>query len=137
MGIVYKAFDNLTRRYVALKTLKGEVDPSCIEMFQKEWSQLAQLSHPNIVDVLDIGDFVEGGRHRPYFVMPLLRGFTLDQLIKNSGSKLTPERTVEILCQTCRGLQAAHDGGLVHRDLKPSNVFVMNDTWWIRRAGLD
>lgn len=127
MGVVYKAFDDLSKRYVALKTLKGEVDPACIEMFQREWMQLAQLSHPNIVDVLDIGDFIENGQHRPYFVMPLLQGCTLDALIKGSGSKLTPERIVEILCQTCRGLQAAHDRGLIHRDLKPSNLFVMAD----------
>src|SRR3954454_7229804 len=85
MGVVYKAFDTVTKRFVAVKTLKDDVDPSSIDLFQKEWRVLAQLSHPNIVDVLDIGDFVEGGRHRPYFVMPLLPGSTLDALVKTRG----------------------------------------------------
>ena len=59
--------------------------------------------------------------------MPLLRGQTLDALIKNSSHRLTVERVVQIITQTCRGLQAAHDHGLVHRDLKPSNLFVIAD----------
>jgi len=126
MGVVYKAFDSVTKRFVAVKTLKDNVDPSSIDLFQKEWSVLAQLSHPNIVDVLDIGEFVENGRHRPYFVMPLLPGSTLDALMKG-GPRLTPERGIEIVCQACRGLQAAHSRGLIHRDLKPSNLFVMDD----------
>jgi serine/threonine protein kinase len=127
MGVVYKAFDSVTKRFVAVKTLKDDVDPSSIDLFQKEWSLLAQLSHPNIVDVLDIGNFVENGRHRPYFVMPLLPGATLDALMKARGPRLTPERAIEIVCQACRGLQAAHSRGLIHRDLKPSNLFVMDD----------
>lgn len=127
MGVVYKAFDSITKRFVALKTLKGDVDPASIDLFQKEWSLLAQLSHPNIVDVLDIGDFVENGQHRPYFTMPLLPGATLEALMKTKEPRLTPERGIEIVCQACRGLQAAHGRGLVHRDLKPSNLFVMDD----------
>jgi serine/threonine protein kinase len=126
MGVVYKAFDTVTKRFVAVKTLKDDIDPPSIDLFQKEWSLLAQLSHPNIVDVLDIGELVENGRHRPYFVMPLLPGMTLDALMKR-GPRLTPERGIEIVCQACRGLQAAHSRGLIHRDLKPSNLFVMDD----------
>jgi serine/threonine protein kinase len=127
MGVVYKAFDRVKECFVAIKTLKGDMDPPSIEIFRKEWRLLAQLSHPNIVDVLDVGEFSDNGHHRPYFVMPLLPGCTLDKLIKTSGPRLTPERIVDIICQTCRGLQAAHDRGLVHRDLKPNNLFVMND----------
>ncbi len=127
MGVVYKAFDDITKRFVAVKTLRDDVDPSSSELFQKEWSVLAQLSHPNIVDVLDIGDFVENGKHRPYFVMPLLPGTTLDALMKRREPLLTPERGIEIICQACRGLQAAHSRGIIHRDLKPSNLFVMDD----------
>lgn len=127
MGIVYKAYDDVKKCFVAIKTFKGEMEPRSIELFQKEWRLLSQLSHPNIVDVLDVGEFSDNGQSRPYFVMPLLPGRTLDKLIKTSGPRLTPERIVEIMCQTCRGLQAAHDNGLVHRDLKPSNLFVMND----------
>ncbi|HEY3457395.1 MAG TPA: protein kinase [Bryobacteraceae bacterium] len=127
MGVVYKAFDDITKRFVAVKTLRDDVDPSSSDLFQREWSVLAQLSHPNIVDVLDIGDFVENGKHRPYFVMPLLPGTTLDALMKRREPQLTPERGIEIICQACRGLQAAHSRGIIHRDLKPSNLFVMDD----------
>src|ERR1700757_752601 len=59
--------------------------------------------------------------------MPLLPGKTLDKLIKTESHRLTLERSVDIISQVCRGLQAAHERGLVHRDLKPSNIFVMED----------
>lgn len=127
MGVVYKAFDNVTKRFVAVKTIKGATDHNSIEMFHKEWGVLARLCHPNIIDILDIGEFVENQWKQPYFVMPLLPGTTLDKLIKSSSQRLTPERTVEIISQACRGLQAAHDQGVIHRDIKPSNLFVMDD----------
>jgi serine/threonine-protein kinase len=127
MGVVYRAYDVITKRNVALKTMRGVVETGAIELFEREWTVLARLSHPNIVDILDTGEFSEDGQRRPYFVMPLLPGSTLDSLIKSSSHRLTVERTVEIMTQACRGLQAAHDQGLVHRDLKPSNIFVMDD----------
>ncbi|HKD80998.1 MAG TPA: protein kinase [Candidatus Angelobacter sp.] len=127
MGVVYKAYDTVTRRFVALKTIWGGLSSQALELFEKEWSVLARLSHPNIVDILETGEFEEAGQHKPYFVMPLLPGATLDHLIKKASTRLTVERTVDIMVQACRGLQAAHDHGLVHRDLKPSNIFVMDD----------
>ncbi|HMJ61921.1 MAG TPA: protein kinase, partial [Bryobacteraceae bacterium] len=127
MGVVYKAYDTVTKRFVALKTMFGDADPAAIELFEKEWTVLARLSHPNIVDILDTGEFRENSQRRPYFVMPLLPGTTLDHLIKASSQRLTVERSIEIFCQACRGLQAAHSQGLIHRDLKPSNLFVMDD----------
>ena len=128
MGIVYRAYDIITKRHVAIKTLWGEIEAGALELFEREWTVLARLSHPNIVDILDTGEFFEqNGQRRPYFVMPLLPGNTLDYIIKNESQRLTVARVVEIMCQACRGLQAAHDQGLVHRDLKPSNIFVMDD----------
>lgn len=127
MGVVFKAYDTVTKRFVALKTMWGNFDPAAVELFEKEWTVLARLSHPNIVDILDTGEYTENGQRKPYFVMPLLPGATLDKLIKEASQRLTVERTVEIISQACRGLQAAHDQGLVHRDLKPSNIFVMDD----------
>ena len=127
MGVVYKAYDTISCRYVALKTISGLANSTALSLFQKEWSVLAGLSHPNIVDILETGQFEENGQWKPFFVMPLLPGMTLDQLIKGNSHRLTVDRTVEIIAQTCRGLQVAHDQGLVHRDLKPSNVFVLDD----------
>ena len=127
MGIVYRAYDIVTKRDVALKTMRGALNPEALELFSKEWTVLARLSHPNIIDILDTGEFEQDGERKPFFVMPLLPGATLEHLIENSSTRLTVDRIVGIAAQTCRGLQAAHEHGLIHRDLKPSNIFVMDD----------
>ena len=127
MGIVYRAFDKQMNRHVAIKTIRDSPEPEMLEMFQKEWRILASLNHPNVVEIFDLAEIQEGGVRKPYFVMPLLKGLTLAELIKNSGEPLSIERVADIIGQTCRGLQAAHSRGLVHRDLKPSNIFVMED----------
>jgi len=127
MGVVYKAYDSVTRRHVAIKTMRGSIDPAALELFSKEWTVLSRINHPNIIDLFDTGEFEEDRQKKPFFVMPFLQGKTLDFLIKNVSLRLTVERVTEIVMQTCRGLQAAHENGLVHRDLKPSNIFVMDD----------
>ncbi len=127
MGLVYRAYDTVVRREVAVKTLLDIPDPGSLQLFYKECDVLASMSHPNIIEIFDIGEFEEDGQKKPYFVMPLLPGTTLDYFIRKASHRLTVERTIEIVTQTCRGLQAAHERGLVHRDLKPSNIFVMED----------
>ena len=127
MGLVYRAYDPVVRREVAVKTILDLPDAASLQLFYKECDVLASMSHPNIVEIFDIGEFEEEGKKKPYFVMPLLPGTTLDDFIRKSSHRLTIGRTVEIISQTCRGLQAAHERGLVHRDLKPSNIFVMED----------
>ena len=127
MGLVYRAYDTVVRREVAVKTILDIPDPASLQLFYKECDVLASMSHPNIVEIFDIGEFEEDGKKKPYFVMPLLPGTTLDHFIRKASHRLTVERTIEIISQTCRGLQAAHERGLVHRDLKPSNIFVMED----------
>src|ERR1051326_1072523 len=127
MGVVYKAYDSISKRDVALKTMRGTLNPEALELFSKEWTVLARLSHPNIIDILDADEFEQDGERKPFFAMPLLPGATLEQLISTAGTRLPVERVVKIAAQTCCGLQAAHEQGLVHRDLKPSNIFVMED----------
>src|SRR5262245_27965077 len=128
MGVVFRAYDPAPMdREVAVKTLHEFADPLALELFYKECAALKSISHPNIVEIFDIGEYEEGGHRRPFFVMPLLPGTTLDQLIRRESHRLTIDRVVEIFTQTCRGLHAAHEHGLVHRDLKPSNIFVMSD----------
>jgi len=125
MGVVYRAYATVIRRDVALKTIRDIPDPAALETFQKECGVLASMAHPNIIEIFDLGEFEENGASKPYFVMPLLPGATLESLVRSSSQRLPVDRVVEIVSQTCRGLQAAHERGLVHRDLKPSNIFVM------------
>ena len=127
MGLVYRAYDTVVRREVAVKTILDIPDPASLQLFYKECDVLASMSHPNIVEIFDIGEFEEEGKKKPYFVMPLLPGATLEYFMRKASHRLTVERTIEIMSQTCRGLQAAHERGLVHRDIKPSNIFVMED----------
>jgi serine/threonine-protein kinase len=127
MGVVYRAMDLKTKSYVALKTMRDVSDLAAVELFSKEWNVLASICHPNIVDIRDVGEIEDRGQRKPFFVMPLLPGVTLSKLIEASSPRLTVERVIGIIDQVCRGLQAAHERGLVHRDIKPSNIFVMED----------
>ena len=85
MGVVYRAFDPMIKREVAVKTIRGLLEPKALELFQRECGVLASISHPNIVEIFDIGELEEEGRTKPFFVMPLLRGAPLDKLIGGSG----------------------------------------------------
>ena len=127
MGVVYRAHDTLMKREVALKTILDIDNPASAELFYKEWSILATMVHPNVIGIYDIGEFEEDGNSKPFFVMPMLPGVALDQLIRDGSPRLTVENVVNIIDQACRGLHAAHEQGLVHRDVKPSNIFVMDD----------
>ncbi len=127
MGVVYRAFDTLMNRHVALKTILDVENRTALDLFYKEWGVQASITHPNIVEIYDIGEFLDDGISKPFFVMPLLPGVTLDGLIREGSPALTVERSIGIICQAARGLEAAHGHGLVHRDLKPSNIFVMQD----------
>lgn len=127
MGVVYRALDTLMRREVALKTLLDVQSQAAKDLFYREWGTQAGITHPNIAEIYDIGEMEVEGETRPYFVMPLLEGCTLSDLIRSSSERLTVERGANLIAQVARGLQAAHDRGLIHRDLKPSNIFVLDD----------
>src|ERR1039457_4432639 len=127
MGVVYRAVDGVMKRQVAIKTLLDITDARGLQLFEKECEVLASMTHPNIIEIYDVGQFEEEGVSRPYLVMPLLSGATLDKLIRTSSQRLTIDRSIDIVCQVCLGLQAAHERGLVHRDIKTSNIFVLED----------
>src|SRR5438046_789785 len=112
MGVVYSAYDAVVKRNVALKTVRNIPSRAAFDLFYRECEVLASMSHPNIVEIFDLGEFDDEGSSKPYFVMPLLPGSTLEALISAKSSRLTVNRVVEIICQMCRGLQAAHERGL-------------------------
>lgn len=127
MGVVYRAYDRMMNRDVALKTILDIDNPDTLNLFYKEWSTLVTMVHPNVINIYDIGEFEQDGAIKPFFVMPLLPGVTLDRLIKDGSPRLSVSGVVAIIEQAARGLHAAHEQGLVHRDVKPSNIFVMED----------
>lgn len=120
-AVVYRAFDVVLQRPVALKVLRGDrlQDPDLQRRLEAEARLLANLSHPNLVTVYDFG--WEG--HQPYFVMEYVDGWDLKTLIRH-GAPLAVERALELILQACAGVGYAHRNGVVHGDLKPQNILV-------------
>lgn len=124
MADVYKAKDHKLNRLVAAKVLKHEfsVDETFVKKFRVEAQAAAGLSHPNIVNVYDVGE--ENGIH--YIVMELVQGITLKKYIEMKG-KLEIKEALNISVQIASGLQAAHDNRIIHRDVKPQNIIMSRD----------
>ncbi len=124
MAVVYKAHDNVENRTVAIKILKEEFvsNEEFIRRFKNESKAIAVLSHPNIVKVYDVsfGDLIQ------YIVMEYIDGITLKEFIERKGS-LSWKDAVYFAIQILKGLQHAHDKGIVHRDVKPQNIMVLAD----------
>ena len=124
MANVYKARDHKLNRLVAVKVLKPEFrdDKSFIAKFQKEAQAAAGLTHPNIVNVYDVGED-EGVN---FIVMELVEGITLKDYITKKG-KLSVKEATSIAIQVSLGLEAAHNSNIVHRDVKPQNIIISTD----------
>jgi eukaryotic-like serine/threonine-protein kinase len=124
MSSVYRARDRVLERTVALKILHEQFshDPAYVERFRREARAIAKLSHPNIVTVIDRGEF-EG---RQFIVFEYVGGETLKQLATREAP-LPPDRALALVHQVARGLAFAHEHGIVHRDVKPHNVLVDAD----------
>jgi serine/threonine protein kinase len=121
MGIVYKATDPQLDRLVAIKmmTVGYAEDPDVLKRFYREAQSTGNLHHANIVTVYDLGD--QDGN--PYLVMEYLEGESLDAVI-SSRRALTVLDKVQLILETCRGLNYAHERGVIHRDIKPGNIMV-------------
>jgi serine/threonine-protein kinase len=121
MAIVFLGHDLLLGRDVAIKTLRPQyaADPAFRARFERESRAAASLSHPNIIDVHDVGD--EDGT--PYLVMELVRGQTLKEIIA-ADAPFHPDDVAELLAQIGGALDYAHARGYVHRDVKPGNILV-------------
>lgn len=124
MAVVYKAFDTIEDRVVAIKILKEEfvTNEEFVRRFKNESKAIAVLSHPNIVKIYDVsfGDLIQ------YIVMEYIEGITLKQYIENNRD-IPWKETVNIIMQILRALQHAHDKGIIHRDVKPQNIMLTDD----------
>jgi serine/threonine-protein kinase len=123
MGCVYRAFDPVAQRLVAIKTLKPELLASAdaddyARRFRREAQAAAKLVHPNIVTIFDVGD--------DYFVMELLEGATLQALLRERG-RLDAATACRILAPVADALDHAHARGTIHRDVKPANIMILPD----------
>lgn len=121
MSIVYKAKCHVLNRYVAIKVLKPEFsdDKSFVSKFRVEAQSAAGLSHPNIVNVYDVGE--ENGYY--YIVMELVEGITLKEYIQQNG-RLPYQTALDFIMQIAAGIEVAHEHHTIHRDIKPQNIIV-------------
>ena len=127
MAAVYRAQDLKLGRIVAIKMLHESLtsDEGFLMRFQREAHAAANLTHPNIVTVHDIGQ----EEHRHYIVMEYVDGFTLKQIIRDAnedGRFLPVSRVLDLAIQICNGIGYAHRANLVHCDMKPQNVLVLS-----------
>ena len=124
MANVYLAYDTILDRNVAVKVLRGDLanDEKFVRRFQREALSASSLSHPNIVEVYDVGE--DNGEY--YIVMEYVEGKHLKQLLKKRG-KLTIPEVVDIGLQITAGLAVAHDSFIIHRDIKPQNILILDN----------
>ncbi len=121
MALVYKSKDQILDRWVALKILRPQLvsDKDFVNRFHREAKAVARLSHPNVVNIYDIGQ--DGDIH--YLVMENIQGENLKEMIEKSGI-LAPEKALNIAIQICEALVVAHRNNIIHCDIKPHNILI-------------
>ena len=124
MAQVYRGWDSLLRRTVAVKVLKEQMtgDSAFVQRFRREAQAAAGLSHPNIVNIYDVGE--EQNIH--FIVMEYLDGKNLKEYIREKG-RLSAEEATSIACRIAEALVEAHAAGVIHRDIKPQNIVFLNN----------
>ncbi len=124
MANVYLAHDIILDRNVAVKVLRGDLanDEKFVRRFQREALSASSLSHPNIVEMYDVGE--DDGQY--YIVMEYVDGKTLKQVLKQRG-KLSITEVVDIMLQLTDGMAHAHDAYIIHRDIKPQNIMILSN----------
>ena len=124
MANVYLAYDTILDRNVAVKVLRGDLaqDEKFVRRFQREALSASSLSHPNIVEVYDVGE--DNGQY--YIVMEYIEGKHLKQLLKKRGN-LTVTEVIDIMLQITDGMALAHDSYIIHRDIKPQNIMILEN----------
>ncbi len=130
MAVIYRATDLRLGRQVAVKILRPSLttNPELIARFRNEARSIANLQHPNIVSVYDVGEVADAqrGTTTHYMVMEFVEGQDLKKIIKEAGA-LPIDRTLALAIQICAGIGFANRAGIVHADVKPQNVLVTRD----------
>jgi eukaryotic-like serine/threonine-protein kinase len=131
MATVYKAQDTMLNRLVAVKVLRERYarDPQFVQRFREEAAAAANLNHPNIVTIYDVGSDTLNTQQRHYIVMELIDGADLKQTqrVRGEGEPYDVTEAVDLARQVCEGVAYAHRRGLVHCDIKPQNVMLTAD----------
>lgn len=124
MGVVYRAYDTLLQRTIALKVISTSIEdnPELRERFFREARAAGQLSHRNIITIHDLGEH-EG---QPYLAMEYLTGVDLHRRL-SGPEPMTLSRKLQIATEICEGLAYAHRHDVIHRDIKPANIFITDD----------
>lgn len=125
MGSVYRGYDPLIDREVAIKTINPagfsrEAEEGYQRRFFEEAQAAGRLSHPGIVTIYDVG--IEESQRKPYIVMQLVEGHSLQRALEGAAKPLEPAAAIDIAMQIAAALEYAHARGVVHRDIKPANV---------------
>ena len=122
IGQVHAAFDSVLQRNVAMKSLRPELlsDTNFVDRFRAEATSLARLNHPNITTLYSL---IPDGKNL-YMVMELVRGHTVDDILKQRNAPLDVRESLAIIAQAADGLGYAHSMGVIHRDIKPSNLMI-------------
>ena len=125
LGSVYLARDTKIHKDIAIKVLTGSISDEDIKRFKRECTNLAKLSHPNIVGVSDHDKTALDGNNYYFLVMEYVNGATLKEFLKTSGSSLSLKDKLNIANQICKALNYTHEKEIIHRDLKPENVMIV------------
>ncbi|MBX3232410.1 MAG: serine/threonine protein kinase [Labilithrix sp.] len=136
MAEVWSATNRFTEREVAIKLLARDIAgaPDATARFLNEAKVSARVGHPNIVEVLDVGQAEDG---QLFLVMELLTGYTLETALRRQTPPMTTHELAAVMLEVASALEAAHAAGIVHRDLKPTNVFLHKTKHGVRAKLLD
>lgn len=136
VATVYRVRDRQSGSELSLTLIRKTEDPSKTGRFLDEVRRLRSFRHPGLPEILEYGELEESGSRNPFFISPILRSKSFDELIRNERGQLTLQRTVELMVAVAEPVEAAHQRGIAHGDLRPGNISVDDSHVLISGFGL-